>query len=610
MRTLTGLVLALSVVAAGVLHAGAPQVTPFLAVTDVQPGMVGTGRTIFAGSEMEDFKVHIIGVLRNVLGPGRDLILARLEGGPLAQTGVIRGMSGSPVYVDGRLIGAVSYSLGSFPKEPIAGITPISEMTSAVDFGGPRVVPADIAVKWPASPDQVMAALGRLARRAEAPLGTLPASTQVLGPLSLAALAPSLRPIGAAMAINGFDPAIGRDLAGSVPGLTTDALEQAPRTATAATAALRPGDPVGMSLIRGDLEMGATGTVTHVDGTRVYAFGHPFLNLGPTSFAMTEAHVHTVLPSLDSSMKIASLGRVIGTMTQDRATAVAGTLGAGPTELEVRLTMTSDRAPDRRFTFYVLQDPSLTPLFSHVALLNALIAYERQTGAASVAVRGSLSFGRDGTLAIDDFYSGDSAVMSVAGAVSTPMSVAMENAFRRVMPERLDLELRASERRQEAAIERAWLDTTRPRFGETHLLQVQLREFRGNLRVVSLPVRMPSQAQGPLKLLVSDATALAALEERELRPGAPTGWSDLLRNLNDVRRQNRLYVRLISTSTGTVVGGDTLPALPASVRSIFDADTTIAHAPVARTIVGAWDQRLDLVVRGSRELTITLTPRP
>jgi hypothetical protein len=609
MRRLTGLSLVLSVVAAGVLQAGAPQVPAFLAVTDVRPGMVGTGRTIFTGDALEDFRAHIIGVLRNVLGPGRDLILARLEGGPLAQTGVIRGMSGSPIYVDGRLIGAVSYSLGSFPKEPLAGITPIGEMTSAVDFGGPRVVPADLALKWPAPPDQVMAALGRLARRAEAPLGTLPVGTDVVGPQALAALAPALRPIGVAMAINGFDPAIGRDLAGALPSLAPSALNQATRP-TPGTAGLRPGDPVGMSLIRGDLEMGATGTVTHVDGTRVYAFGHPFLNLGPTSFAMTEAHVLTILPSLDSSMKIASLGRVIGTMTQDRATAVAGTLGPGPTELQVRLTLTSERAPDRRFTFYVLQDPTLTPLFSHVALLNALVAYERQTGAASVAVRGSLSFGRDGALAIDDFYSGDTAIMSVAGAVSAPLGIAMENSFRRVMPERLDLELRASERRQEATIERAWLDTTRPRFGHTHLLQVQLREFRGNTRVVSLPIRMPSQANGPLKLLVSDATALAALEGRELQPGEPTTWNDLLRDLNDVRRNNRLYVRLISTSTGTVVGGDTLPALPASVRSIFDADTTVAHAPVAKTIVGAWDERLDLVVRGSRELTVTLTPRP
>jgi hypothetical protein len=471
-------------------------------------------------------------------------------------------------------------------------------------------VPADLAVKWPAAPEEVMAALGRLARRVEAPLGTLPAGAHVVGPQSLAVLAPALRPIGAAMAINGFDPAVGRELAGALPSLATHAIGQASRPATAPSARLRPGDPVGMSLIRGDLEMGATGTVTHVDGTRVYAFGHPFLNLGPTSFAMTEAHVLTVLPSLDSSMKIASLGRVIGTMTQDRATAVAGTLGPGPSELEVRLTLTSERAPDRRFTFYVLQDPTLTPLFSHVALLNALVAYERQTGAASVAVRGSLSFGRDGALAIDDLYSGDTAVMSVAGAISAPMGLAMENAFRRVMPERLDLELRASERRQEATIERAWLDTTRPRFGQTHLLQVQLREFRGNTRVVSLPVRMPSQAAGPLKLLVSDAAALATLEGRELKPGEATNWNDLLGNLNDVRRNNRLYVRLISTSTGTVVGGDTLPALPASVRSIFDADTTVARAPVAKTIVGAWDERLDLVVRGSRELTVTLTPRP
>ncbi len=608
MRALTGLVLALAAVAGSALQAR--QVPVFLPVSEVQPGMVGTGRTIFAGNELEDFRAHSSGVLRNVLGPGRDLILARLEGGPLAQTGVIRGMSGSPVYVNGRLIGAVSYSLGSFPKEPLAGITPIGEMTSAVDFGGPRVVPADLALKWPAPPGEVMAALGRLARRAEAPLGTLPLGTDVVGPQSLAALAPSLRPIGAAMAINGFDPAVSRDLAGSLPGLLSPTAEQANRTAAASPVVLRPGDPVGMSLIRGALEMGATGTVTHVEGGRVYAFGHPFLNLGPTSFAMTEAHVHTVLPSLDNSMKIASLGRVIGTMTQDRATAVAGTLGPGPSELEVRLTMTSDRAPDRRFTFYVLQDPSLTPLFSHVALLNALVAYERQTGATSVAVRGSLSFGRDGTVTIDDFFSGDSAVMAVAGAVSTPMGLAMGNSFRPVMPDRLDLAVTASEQRQEATIERVWLDTTRPRFSQTHVLQVQLREFRGNSRVVSLPIRMPSQAAGPLKLLVADAATLAGLESREIQPGVPTTWNDLLADLNDVRRNNHLYVRLIGTSTGSVVGGDTLPALPASVRSVFDADATVARAPVAKTIVGAWDERLNVVVRGSRELTLTLTQQP
>ncbi len=111
-----------------------------------------------------------------------------------------------------------------------------------------------------------------------------------------------------------------------------------------------------MSLIRGDLEMGATGTVTHVDGTRVYAFGHPFLNLGPTAYPMTRAHVYTVLPSLDSSMKIATLGPVIGTMSQDRSTAVGGTLGAGPRELEVKVTLASDRAGERTFQFFVLHD--------------------------------------------------------------------------------------------------------------------------------------------------------------------------------------------------------------------------------------------------------------
>jgi hypothetical protein len=172
----------------------------------------------------------------------------------------------------------------------------------------------------------VLAAIGRLAERAAAPLGRLSPTARIQGAASLADLAPSLRPIGAAMVLSGFDPTIEGDVRSA---LGSGAPRQTPSTAPGANGAangLRPGDPIGMALIRGDLEMGATGTVTSVDGGRVYAFGHPFLNLGPTSLAMTRARVFTVVPSLDSSLKIASLGPVIGTMTQDRATASAACL--------------------------------------------------------------------------------------------------------------------------------------------------------------------------------------------------------------------------------------------------------------------------------------------
>ncbi|MEO8070715.1 MAG: SpoIVB peptidase S55 domain-containing protein [Acidobacteriota bacterium] len=611
MRRLTPAVAMLvTITAAAVLGASPAQDSKYFPIDDVRPGMVATGRTVFAGDTLEEFRVNIVGVLRNVMGPRRDLILAKLEGGPLANTGVIQGMSGSPVYIDGRLLGAVSYSIGSFPKEPLAGITPIAEMMAAVDTGGTgRGRTATAAFTWPATSSEVFATLSRMAGHVGAALGSVPRDVGVLGPAGLLDLAPSLRPIDAAIVLNGFDPGIDRDLRQSLAPNGAAPPATGRGEGADATTALRPGDPVGVSLVRGDLEMGATGTVTHVEGARVYAFGHPFLNLGPTTFPMTRAHVYTVLPSLDSSMKIATLGAVIGTMNQDRATAVGGTLGPGPRELAVHISLLSEGAPARQFTFQVIEDETLTPLFTYVSVLNALVAYGRQAGATSVAARGTLSFGANGQVTIDDVFSGDTATTSAAAAIVAPIGAAVANPFRVVTAERLDLELTTSERETGSSIERAWLDTTQPRFGATHTLQVQLRDYRGQRRVITMPVSMPSHADGPLTLLVSDAPTLSSLEDKELTPAKPHSWADVLSDLGRTRRNNRLYVRLIASSGGTVVAGETLTALPASARSILDADPAIAHTSVTRTVVGSWEQRMDVVVHGSRELTLTLTSR-
>ena len=585
----------------------APQSAPLMPVEEVRPGMVGVGRTVYVGHELEEFKVTVLGVMRNIIGPKRNLILARLEGGPLANTGVIQGMSGSPVYIDGRLVGAVSYSLGSFPKEPIAGITPIAEMVEDIGSRAPRSAAALPVLAWPATPAQVFDALGRIARRAASPLAPLADAASFSGPASMADLAPQLRPIGAAFTISGFDAG----LAGRFEQALQAPLGRSQTPAaldTSSTAPLRPGDPVGMSLVRGDFEMGATGTVTHVDGTRVYAFGHPFLNLGPTQLAMTEAHVVTVLPSLDSSMKLASMGRVIGTVTQDRATAVGGTLGAGPAELRVRLRMNSPGMPSQAFEFFVLNDPALTPIFTFSALLNALTTWERQTGTMTVAVRGTLSLGPDGTVDIDDIFTGTSALSLAASVVATPLGTLMPNPFRTITPDGLTVEIDTTEVESYTTIERAWLDTVRPAAGGTYRVNVQLRDYRGGTRTIDIPVTMPMRASGPLTLLVSDAPTLQTLEERDLTPGPATTWQDMLTRVRNTRRGNRVYVRLMDDAVGTVLGGDVMPSLPGSVQSAVQADPTTARTRVGKSVVGAWEHRTDRVVRGSRELTLTLDP--
>src|SRR5205814_2282090 len=163
------------------LAAAAPQ----MAVDEIRPGMVGIGRTVFEGTRVEEFKVHVLGVLQNVVGPHRSLILARLEGGPLATTGVIAGMSGSPVYIDGKLIGAVSYALGSFAKEPIAGITPIAEMTDATSVTATRAPGTRVKVEFPLSRDGLMTAF-RKALNWNRPFAERPDDAQFIGTTGLA----------------------------------------------------------------------------------------------------------------------------------------------------------------------------------------------------------------------------------------------------------------------------------------------------------------------------------------------------------------------------------------------------------------------------------------
>jgi hypothetical protein len=259
--------------------------------------------------------------------------------------------------------------------------------------------------------------------------------------------------------------------------------------------------------------------------------------------------------------------------------------------------------------FKVVHDQTLTPLFAYVAVLNALAGFERQSGVLTVETSGEISFGAAGTVAVDDVFSGDAAASSAAAAATAAIGMAATNEFRPALAERLSLTLKVREVHEYTTIERVWLDTVRPRAGATHILNVLLRDYRGGTETVTMPVTLPAQATGPVTLLVTDGPGLTTLEDRDLRPGRPTNWQALLAKMNGVRKNNTIYVRLLTSSAGTVVAGETLPSLPASVRSVFDEDKTVATAPVAKSVVGSWEQRMNRMVRGSRELTLNVTSR-
>ena len=594
-----------------------PAATTLMPIEEVKPGMVGTGRTIFEGTEMQDFKVHILGVLKNVAAPQRNLILARLEGGPLAQTGVIAGMSGSPVYIDGRLVGAVSYSIGAFPKEPIAGITPIGEMIDATADASPRrTLPAQGRIELPVSQESLAASI-RTAYANVAAFADRPADVQVFGlPASTGAqMGALLRPIATPLVMSGMNGATSdlvtamfRD-AGFTAVLSGGFSAESPSPAAAEP--LRPGDPVGVSLLSGDGEMGATGTVTHVDGTRVYAFGHPFFNFGPTAFPMTRATVYTSLPSLMSSFKIATLGDVIGTVQQDRATAIAGTLGSAPATVPLTVNLESSRGPKRTFKYNAAVDQLFTPLLTYVALFNTLGSYERQFGAATVTVKGKASFDKHADLTYEDIFTGNGTIPAASAYVAGPITMLLANDLEPVTLKGVELTLTTAEESRSATIERVWLDDVRPRAGRTVPLKVLTRSYRGAERISTIPIEIPANAAGQLTVMVTDGKQLNQIEQRELRRSLqPQSVAQMIKVLNRTHRNNRLYVRLLTGTPGAVVNGEALPSLPPSVLAVLESDRSGGNfAPIRSAALGEWELPMDSAIVGTRVLTIDLDSR-
>ncbi|MGE0450153.1 MAG: SpoIVB peptidase S55 domain-containing protein [Vicinamibacterales bacterium] len=604
--------LGLSLLALSGLRAATPQMD----VAEVRPGMVGIGRTVFDGTHVEEFKAHIIGVIENVIGTQRNLILAKLEGGPLANTGVIAGMSGSPVYIDGRLVGAVSYALGNFAKEPIAGITPIAEMTDAATLGGARTPATRVHVELGADADQLATAFRR-ALSWNRPFADRADDARVVGGPVLAGvsggeLATLMRPIAMPLVMSGLEPRVADMLTSQLSGhgfLPMGAGAGARPGDMPFEGPLKPGDAVGVTFVEGDLALGATGTVTHVDEGRVYAFGHPMYNLGPIAFPMTRAYVYTLLPSLASSAKLSSTGEVIGTFFQDRATAIAGQLGPAPSMLPVTLKLEADRGNgSRTFHFNVVKDQLFGPLMTYTALVNTLTSYERQFGTATYSVQGRLQLKGHEPIDFDNVFTGDNSAANTSAHVVTPITALVNNEYESVDIESIDLAIRSTEQPRLATLERVWIDDPRPRAGRTVPLKVLLRSYRGEDILQTIPIEIPASARGSLAVMVSDGQRLNQSEQRELRMPQPRTVPQLVRALNDTRRNNTLYVKLLASEDGAVVNGERLSSLPPSVLAVFEGDRTGSNVTLLRTAtLGEWQMRTDQAVTGVRTLTIQVS---
>jgi hypothetical protein len=421
-----------------------------------------------------------------------------------------------------------------------------------------------------------------------------------------------LRPIATPLVMSGFGPEMS-DLLGS-------AFRNEGFIPTGGSAAgfhngdmpfdgpLKPGDAIGVELIDGDLMLGATGTVTHIDGDRVYAFGHPMYNVGPVEYPMTRAYVYTVLPSLFSSMKLSSTGDVIGTFTQDRATAIAGRLGPGPRLIPLTMTLESDHGAKRVFHFGLANDQLFTPLMVNAGIANTLFSYERQLGASTFAIRGTAKVKNHEPVTFENLFSGDMAAVNASMYVAAPIAALMGNDYEKLDLDSIDLTVKATEQPKTATLERVWIDDQRPRAGRTVPLKVLLRTYRGEEIIRSQPIDNPANASGSLSIMVSDGARLGQLEQREARLPQPRNVPQMIRTLNKTRRNDTLYVKLLGTDAGAVVNGEVLSSLPPSVLGVLEADRNGgSFNPLHSATLGEWELPTEHAVNGSRTLTIIVS---
>jgi hypothetical protein len=524
----------------------APAVTKVLPLAEVKRGMKGVAYTVFEGVNPEPMPVEILGVLKDALGPGQDMILARLHGEKPEYTGVVAGMSGSPVYVDGRLVGAISYRIGQFTKEPIAGITPIEAMLQVRD-------------------GEVAAATGPKAAVRSGNVDGQPGMVPMETPLVFSGFSrETVERFGDKFREMGLTPVAG--LGGADP----TAVQPEP---------LVPGSAVSAVLVRGDLSMAGTCTVTYVDATRLLACGHPITQYGPVDMPMTKAEVLTSLASPLNSFKIINTTETVGAFTEDRASAIMGRFGVTarmiPVEVEVVPPVGVDKLAGKAKTlhFEVLDNRQLTPSAMLVSVYQSLQTNNTAAEEMSYKLTGELNVRGlspvriQGMMAQSDFFPG---TINAALMVNDRFSKVYGNPLEQPVVTGLKLKAEAIPARMTAVLESARLNKSEARAGDEIEVEVTLHPYQAEARMVKVRVKLPVELPaGAMRVVVSDGATVDRLTTRTV--GAHSvGLADTVAELNRMHANDRVYVTLLNHSTQALLEGEALPGVPLSMANVLE----------------------------------------
>lgn len=572
------------------------QSTKFLqtiSVAQVHAGMKGVAYTVFQGTKPEPMDVEVLGVLKNANGPKGDIILVRLGGEKAQYTGVVAGMSGSPVYLDGKLAGALAFRIGEFSKEPIAGVTPIEEM---LEINAMDTTPG--------------------AGPVEAKSGTVvPSKTSGPGVADVPSshVANLLKPIEAPLVFNGFSEDAVRQFApqfaaaGIVPvmgaGSSSDAKQPEP---------LEPGSAVSAVLVRGDMDIAATCTVTYIDANRLLACGHPLLQFGMIDLPMTKAQVLATLASPLNAFKIVNTTEPVGAFVQDRHTGIMGELGKEPEMIPVTLNIHGGPT-NRQFHYQVLNNPRLSPVAMMATVFNALHGVNEYGEETTYRLNGNISVNGYPNVSLQNMYApndgGQPAAILAALSLGDRFGRIYDNPYSAPAIRGVQLDFEIVRERRWARLEAARTDVTEARPGDEISIEAVLRPYRGDAMVQRIPVHIPTSAsKGPLRVLVSDGDTIDRIRHAAPLFGRKMDLASTISLINKQHVNNRVYVSLLEADPEAMVADKVMPALPLSIMNVMDGmrGTQEMVVQAESSVDESATAPLEYVVSGAQVLVVTI----
>ena len=572
------------------------QTVKILPVNQVKAGMQGVAYTVFEGTTPEPMEVEILGVLHNMAGPKSDVILARLHGKKVEYTGVVAGMSGSPVYIDGKLVGAIAYRIGEFSKEPIAGITPAAAMLEIDDMD-----------KAP-EPDLARGA-GQEKHEASRTSGPGEPANLDSGTAGYANL---LKPIETPLVFSGFREDtlrfFSKDFAsaGIVPvmGAGSVSYEKQPEP-------LVPGSAVSAILVRGDMNIAGTCTVTYLDDSHLLACGHPLLQSGNVDMPMTKATVLATLPSPANSFKIINTTEPVGTFVQDRRAGIMGRFDVEPHMIPVTLTFHGVSHP-KQFHYEVLNNAKITPAAMMATVFNAIQGMNEYGEDTTYRLVGDISVVGYPKLSVRNMYApADGTAPTAYGialSIGERFSRIFDNPYNRPRIEGVELNFDLVPDRRSARLETARTDVTEARPGDDITIEALLRPYRGESMLRQIPVKIPtSTPKGTLRILVSDGDTLDRMRRAPANMSRRLDLSSTIALLNKEHSNSQVYVSLLEANPQAMVDDKVMPTLPLSVMNVMDGlRGTQDMIVVGESAVDEASTPVDYVVSGSQIITLTI----